>query len=184
MFLVALMVVAGCSKKEEAPAQGSTAVQPTTPAATTPAPKPAAEEPKGPSATEDKEFLGLNLPAHGKWKPVWDADAKVAKWEGGDEYFSAIVIRIVKEKIENIEDLKNEAPMMMQLGTAITKVVEEKKTDKGWYAIVERDKVTDLVYMRKLGRLTVCSANISKQDLGKSITKEEAIKACESYTVK
>ena len=44
-------------------------------------------------------------------------------WENED-YDSSIVNRVVKEKLDDIEDLKTAAPEMMQLGSAITKVVE------------------------------------------------------------
>jgi hypothetical protein len=134
---------------------------------------------------DDKEFFGLELKPMGSWKPKWDADAKVAKWEDEDFEYS-IVNRIVKEKLETIDDLKTEGPMMMQLGSAITKVTEEKKTDKGWYAVVVREAGTsDLIYVRKLGGAqVVCSANLKKADLGKTISKEDALKACESLVVK
>jgi hypothetical protein len=139
----------------------------------------------GPSASEDKEFLGLDLPAMGAWKPVWDPDAKVAKWSN-EESMVAIVNRIVTDKLDSVDDLKEAAPMMMQLGTAITKVDEDKKTDKGWYAVVERgEKSVDLVYVRHFGASTVvCAASIAPQDLGKALTKDEVIKACESMTLK
>jgi hypothetical protein len=97
---------------------------------------------------------------------------------------SSIVIRVVSDKLENIEDLKSAAPMMMQLGSAITKVDEEKKTDKGWYAIVEREKVVEMVYVRQLGATVVCSGNLTKEDLGKQLTKDDVIKACEAFSVK
>jgi hypothetical protein len=139
----------------------------------------------GPSAGDDKEFLGLDMKAMGSWKPKWDADAKVAKWEDEDFEYS-IVNRVVKEKLESIDDLKTEAGMMMQLGSAITKVSEEKKTDKGWYAVVEREAGTsDLIYVRKFGGAqVVCSANLKKADLGKTIAKADALKACESLALK
>lgn len=138
---------------------------------------------KGPPIGEDKEFFGLTLPPMGKWKPTYDADIKVAKWEN-DDVMTGIVLRIVKEKLDNIEDLKKEAPMMMQLGSAITKVEEEKKTDKGWYAVVVQDKDPTLIYVRKFNVTVVCSANIGKSDLGDSIKKEDALKACESFEPK
>lgn len=148
------------------------------------APAAPANDYKGPEISEDKEFFGLTLPPMGKWKPTYDADIKVAKWEN-DDVMTGIVLRIVKEKLDNIEDLKTEGPMMMQLGTKITKVVEEKKTDKGWYAIVEQDGDNPtLIYVRKFNVQVVCSANVKKVDLGESIKKEDAIKACESFEPK
>ncbi len=126
------------------------------------APPPAA--PSGPSADESKEFLGLVLPPMGKWKPTWDADAKVAKWEN-DDYMTGIVIRIVKDKLDTIDNLKEAAPMMMQLGTAIVKVEDTKTTDKGWYAVVDDDeggKNVEMTYVRKFGdSQIVCSGNLT-----------------------
>ena len=80
--------------------------------------------------------------------------------------------------------------MMMQIGTAITKVVEEKKTAKGWYAIVESNegKTTEMLYIQKFGtKQLVCSGNMTKRKDPTSaggITKEEITKACESIKVK
>jgi hypothetical protein len=200
---VVLVVAVGACKKKDADAP--------TPAATKPADdKPAADNPAvekpaepaakpaepaappaaaGPEANDTKDFLGLELPPMGAWKPVWDPDAKVAKWEN-DEYMTGIVIRIVKDKLDTIDDLKEAAPMMMQLGTAITAVVETKTTDKGWYAIVNDDegKNTEMVYVRKFGgSQIVCSGNTTPRKDPTSvggIKKEEIIKACESVKVK
>lgn len=138
---------------------------------------------KGPEIGEDKEFFGLTLPPMGKWKPTYDADIKVAKWEN-DDVMTGIVLRVVKDKLDTVDDLKAAAPMMMQLGSAITKVDEEKKTDKGWYAVVTMDKDPTLIYVRKFNVTVVCSANIGKSDLGESIKKEDALKACESFEPK
>ena len=162
-------------KKEPAMSSATAATTTTASAAT----------PSGPGASDSKEFLGLELKPIGAWKPTWDADAKVAKWEN-EEYMSSIVNRVVTDKLDSVDDLKAAAPMMMQLGSAITKVDEEKKTDKGWYAVVTREeKTSDLVYVRKFGDSTVvCSANMAKGDMGKAITKAEAIKACESLELK
>jgi hypothetical protein len=140
--------------------------------------------PAGPVASDDKEFLGLELAPVGAWKPAWDPDAKVAKWENEDYMFS-IVIRVVTDKLDTVDELKAAAPMMMQLGTAIDKVVEEQKTDKGWYAVVESGGQTEIVYMQKYGASQiVCSANLTKQDLGSTIDKADALKACESIKIK
>jgi hypothetical protein len=198
-FAAALLVfaVAACGKKkDDAPAKTDdkpTAAKPADDKAAPadkPADKPAAPPAAaGPSADEGKEFLGLVLPPMGKWKPTWDADAKVAKWEN-DDFMTGIVIRIVKDKLDSIDDLKEAAPMMMQLGTAITEVVETKTTDKGWYAVVKDDegKNVEMVYVRKFGdSQIVCSGNTTPQKDPTSIggiKKEEIIKACESVTVK
>jgi hypothetical protein len=186
--LMLVFVAAACEKKQEAPAP-----EPATKAAPAPAPAAAPEPaaapavaaaPTGPAPSNDKEMLGLDLKPMGKWKPTWDPDAKVAKWEN-DDYMFSIVIRVVTDKLDTIDELKAAAPMMMQLGSAITKVVEEKKTDKGWYAVVDREGVTEIVYMQKYGGAQiVCSANLSKSDMGGTIKKEEALKACDSIQVK
>ncbi|MEO7092124.1 MAG: hypothetical protein ABI175_02660 [Polyangiales bacterium] len=141
---------------------------------------------KGTVPDESKEMMGLDLKPMGAWKPVWDADAKVAKWEN-DDFMKGIVIRKVSDDLETMDDLKTAAPMMMQLGTNVTKVVEDqKKTDKGWYAIVEGDGMpATLIYVRDFGANIVCSADVSKMAAPmKSLSKEDAIKACESFTAK
>ncbi len=142
--------------------------------------------PAGPEPSNDKEFLGLELAAMGAWKPVWDADAKVAKWEN-EEMLTGIVIRVVTDKLESMDDLKAAAPMMMQVGTAISNVDEDvKKTELGWWTVVSYDegKGQVLLYVRKFGNVTtVCSANL-KASMGDGIKKDDAMKACESYKVK
>lgn len=194
LLAIALLAPVGCSDKKPEANQTS-ATKPTMdspkPGTDKPADKPVAPPPtpSGPEPDDTKEMMNLVLAPMGKWKPTWDADAKVAKWEN-DDYMTGIVIRIVKDKLDTIDDLKEAAPMMMQLGTAITKVVEEKKTDKGWYAIVEDDggKTTEMVYIRKLGsKQLVCSGNLTRRADPTSaggIKKEEVVKACESIQVK
>jgi len=194
-----LLAMGACKKKDDAGAPPAAkpvddkaapaADKPATPAAKPAEPAPAPAAAAGPEANEGKDFLGLDLPPMGKWKPTWDADAKVAKWEN-DDYMTSIVIRIVKDKLDTVDDLKEAAPMMMQLGTAITKVDETKTTDKGWYAVVTDDegKNNEMVYVRKFGgSQIVCSGNTTKRKDPTSvggITKEEIIKACESVKVK
>ena len=199
---VALLVItaAACSKKTDDPTpaakpaaaaaddKADKSATPPPAAAAAPVAVPAAAA--GPAADESKEFLGLVLPPMGKWKPTWDADAKVAKWEN-DAFMTGIVIRIVKDKLDTIDDLKEAGPMMMQLGTTITGVVETKTSDKGWYAIVndgDDGKNVEMVYIRKFGdSQIVCSGNVTprKDEMSVGgIKKEEIIKACESVTVK
>ena len=188
--MFAILVAIGCGKKQDGNAE--TATKPTDKPTTPSADKPVAEPPPaptGPEPSDRKEMLGLELAPMGAWKPTWDADAKVAKWENED-YMTGIVIRIVKDKLDTIDDLKEAAPMMMQLGTAITKVIEEQKTPKGWYAIVEDNegKTTEMVYIQKFGGTQlVCSGNLTKRVDAMSaggIKKEEVIQACESIKVK
>lgn len=187
--LALVSLVAGCDKKSDPTPSASAAEEKSekpTKAEAKGDEKPAKAAPKkvdGPSADESKDFLGLDLPDMGGFKAKWDADAKVAKWENEDYEFS-IVNRIVKEKLDTIEDLKEAAPMMMQLGTAITKVVEEKKTAKGWYAVVESESGVDLVYVRTFGVTVVCSGSLKKATLGKSLSKKEILDACESLKLK
>lgn len=184
-------VAAGCDKKSDPTPSASAAEEKTADKKADDKPgntgskeaKAAPKKVEGPSADEGKDFLGLDLPDMGGFKGKWDADAKVAKWENEDYEFS-IVNRIVKDKLDDIEDLKAAAPMMMQLGTAITKVVEEKKTAKGWYAVVESESGVDLVYVRTFGVTVVCSGSLKKATLGKSLTKKEILDACESLKLK
>ncbi len=130
---------------------------------------------------EGKDMMNLDLKKQGAWKPAWDPEAKVAKWEN-DKYMSSIVIRVVSDKLDSIDDLKAAAPMMMQLGQAITKVTEGPKTTKqGWWAIVEGDGTQDLIYVQKHGgKQLVCSASVKKGN----IPKADAMKACESIKSK
>ena len=177
---------AAATKPTDSPTGAPAVAVPVVAAKPAAAPAPAAT---GPAADETKEFLGLVLAPMGKWKPTWDGDAKVAKWEN-EEYMTSIVVRVVKDKLDTIDDLKEAAPMMMQLGTAITKVDETNKTDKGWYAVVTDDegKNNEMVYVRKFGSSQiVCSGNTTKRKDAMSaggITKEEITKACESLKVK
>lgn len=130
---------------------------------------------------EGKDMMNLDLKKQGAWKPVWDPDAKVAKWEN-DKYMSSIVIRVVSDKLDSIDDLKAAAPMMMQLGQAITKVTEgPKTTPKGWWAVVDGDGTQDLIYVMKVGsKQLVCSASVKKGN----VPKADAMKACESIKAK
>ncbi|CAN5881408.1 hypothetical protein BH11MYX2_BH11MYX2_04250 [soil metagenome] len=200
LFVAALglsLAVTACGKKADTsgdkPADDKMA-----PVADKPTDKPVADKPadppppapSGPSADESKDFLNLDLQPFGKWKPEWDADAKVAKWTN-DDFMTSIVIRVVKDKLDTVDDLKEAAPMMMQVGTAIKDVTENKTTDKGWYSVSTYDegKSTVFLYVRKFGASQiVCSANITPVkagDLGAGgIKKEDAMKACESVKPK
>jgi hypothetical protein len=143
-----------------------------------------APTPAGPSADRDKDYLGLVMKPFGDWATEWDADQHTAKWTREDSF--SIMVRIENEKYDSVEDIKEEAPMMPQLGTAVTKVLDEKKTSAGFYAIVQREPDTkDLVYVRKFGSSNViCSANLKKDELNPTtITTAEAIEACGSLTL-
>src|SRR5262245_8154687 len=114
--VLVLSFTAGCTEtKKDEPASTATTAAATSAAATTagaaaPAPTgaaaaaPAIAVNAGPSPSNDKEMLGLDLKPIGGWKPTWDADAKVAKWEKEDS-LSSIVIRIVTDKLDTIDDL-------------------------------------------------------------------------------
>jgi len=176
-----VLVVAACKGKDSAKTNEPVAAKPTD--------KPAVAVNPGPSPSKDKEMLGLDLAPMGAWKPTWDADAKVAKWEN-DNYMTAIVIRIVSDKLDSIDDLKEAAPSMMQLGTAVTKVVEQATTPKGWWAIVETDegKSTNMVYVQKFkDAQLVCSGNLTPRKDPTSaggLKKDEVLTACDSIKVK
>jgi hypothetical protein len=181
-----LAIVPACKGKETPKADPAAKADPAT--ATKPAEKPVPVN-AGPSPSKDKEMLGLELAPMGDWKPTWDADAKVAKWEN-ESYMTGIVIRIVSDKLDSIDDLKEAAPMMMQLGTAVTKVVEQGTTPKGWWAIVDTNdgKSTNMVYVQKFATSQlVCSGNLTPRKDATSaggIKKEEVLTACESIKVK
>jgi hypothetical protein len=186
-FLGAAALALGCGGGKEAAEELRKAAEAASkPTAEAPAADPAvAAVPTGPEPSRDKEFLGFDLQPMGDWKPTWDADAKTAKWEN-EAYMKSIIVRIASEKLDNIEDLKKEAPMMGQIGTAITTVKEEGKGANGWWAIVESDegKGLDLIYVQKYGSKTVvCSAGLSGS-MGDPIKKEVALKACDSLKLK
>jgi len=135
----------------------------------------------GPS--NQKEMLGLDLKPINGWKPVWDAQAQAARWEHG-QYMSSIVVRLVTEKLDGVDDLKQAAPWMLQLGSAITQIIEVQNTSRGWYAVVKREKEKDLVYVLKYGSTNVvCSARLTKSQI-KTIKKQTALAACESIQLK
>lgn len=141
--------------------------------------------PKTPIVAESQEpaMLGLNLTEVAGWRPVWDADAKAARWEH-DAYMSAIVVRRVSEKLGDIEELKRAAPWLRQLGSAITRVIEVQQADLGWYAVVQREKERDFVYVQKHGSQTVlCTARLTKSQI-RTISKEIALKVCDSIRAK
>lgn len=142
--------------------------------------------PTGPQPSNDKEFLGLDLQPVDGWTPEWDADAKVAKW-ANDDFFSGIIIRVVSDKLTSMDELKAAAPMMMQVGTAISSVTKDvQKTDQGWWAVVKYDDDKGEVYLNVAdinGVTVVCSANLGSS-MGDPISEELAHKACSSYKLK
>jgi hypothetical protein len=141
--------------------------------------KPKDESGGGPSVA----LKDLVVVDQGGLKAVYDPDASVWRWES-DDYFSSIVVRALSEKVDNMDDLKAEAPMMMALGTAIEKVNKEEKGTNGWYAIVESDGTPTFIYIMKLGGLQfTCSASL-KTGMGKAHTEAEVKKACESIKTK
>ena len=108
-----------------------------------------------------------------------------AGWEN-DEFMTGIVIRIVSDKLDSVDDLKAAAPMMMQLGTAITEVVENKTTPKGWYAVVKDNdgKSTELVYIQKYGATQIVCSSVINSSMGPGPKKEDILKDCDSIKVK
>ncbi|KIG17705.1 hypothetical protein DB30_02980 [Enhygromyxa salina] len=150
-------------------------------------PEEAAAAPTGPQPSNDKEFLGLDLqPIDDTWQPEWDADAKVAKWSN-DDFFFGIVIRVVDDKLTNMDELEAAAPMMMQVGTAISSVTKDvQTTEQGWWTVVKYDDDKGEVYLNIAdvnGVTVVCSANLGSS-MGDAIPEELAHRACSSYKVK
>lgn len=157
------------------PTDPTAAAKPTEPAV--PA---VAAVPAGPVPSKEKDFLGFELKAFGNWKPTWDADSKVAKWES-DDSMTSIWTSITSDDVSTIEKLKEAAPMNSHLGTAITEVVETKTTDRGFWAVVKREDVTEFVDIQKYGDVTViCSAGLSTGP----IKQADALQACQSLTLK
>ncbi len=88
-------------------------------------------------------------------------------------------------KLANIDDLKKAAPMMTDVGTAITKVISApKKTRRGWYTVVESDggASQNFVYVVELpsGKTVVCSATVKSADGMGGVPTEDALAACDS----
>ncbi len=179
------------AKKEGNKGTSASAKKPEPAAAPAGAADPAPAKPAAPKAdskdpSNDKEFLGLELAPIGDWKPVWDADAHVAKWEN-EEDMTSIVLRVVTDKLETIDDLKAAAPMMNQVGTAISSVDEDlTKTDKGWWTLVGYNdgKSQTFLYVRKFGASTVVCSARTKSSFGDGVKKDDAMKACESFGLK
>lgn len=177
----------GCDKKEDKKADAkkddATKDDATKAVEATPPPKEEPPAPTGPQPSNDKEFLGLDLQPQGDWKPEWDADAKVAKWVH-DDFMSGIIIRVVGDKLTNMDELKAAAPMMMQVGTAISSVTTDKQdTERGWSTVVKYDDDKGEVYLDIAvinGVTVVCSANLGSS-MGEAIKLETAQKACGSY---
>jgi hypothetical protein len=158
----------------------------------TPAP-PSSEAPKstptasaaasGQSNPCEAKVPGIDLKAVGLWVPKWD-DGAGCEWSKEGEFWG-IHVRYFpnsldsKDKLANIDDLKSAAPMMTEIGTAVTKVIRpSKKTANGWYTVVESN-------VQALGSKTlVCSATVkSANDMG-GVPVEDALAACESIKPK
>ena len=92
-------------------------------------------------------------------------------------------------KLANMDDLKKAAPMMTDVGTAITKVVSPpKKTERGWYTVVESDegKAENFVYVTELPskKTLVCSAVVKSGSGMGGVTVADALAACDSIRPK
>ena len=118
---------------------------------------------------------GIELKAVGLWVPKWD-DGAGCEWSKEGEFWG-IHVRYFpngldsKDKLANIDDLKSAAPMMTEIGTAVTKVIRpSKKTANGWYTVVESNEgqSQNFIYVQGLGSKTlVCSATVkSANDMG------------------
>ena len=149
---------------------------------------PSAPAAGGGGLSESKPMLGLDLKPMGPWTPTWDAESKVAKWENKDIFFAIKVKIHNRSKIDSIEDLKREGPMMSEIGSAITKVLSgPKTTPKGWHALVEHNegKSQVFVYFQKIGDKTLLCSTTVKTDAGvDGVPLETALAACESIKLK
>lgn len=131
---------------------------------------------------------GIELVTVGSWIPKWD-DGAGCEWSKDGEFWGIHVRYFpgsldTKDKLANLEDLKSAAPMMTEIGTAVTKVIQPlKKTAKGWYAVVESNEgeSQNFIYVETIGAKTlVCSATVkAANDMG-GVPIEDALAACES----
>jgi hypothetical protein len=135
---------------------------------------------------------GIELKAVGAWVPKWD-DGAGCEWSKEGEFWG-IKVRYFpnsldsRDKLADIDDLKSAAPMMTEIGTAVTKVIRPtKKTANGWYTVVESNEgqSQDFIYVQALGGKTlICSATVkSANDMG-GVPVEDALAACESIKAK
>jgi hypothetical protein len=164
-------------------------------AAPSEAPKSTATAPvasSGQSNPCEAKVPGIELKAVGLWVPKWD-DAAGCEWSKEGEFWG-IHVRYFpnsldsKDKLANIDDLKSAAPMMTEIGTAVTKVIRpSKKTANGWFTVVESNEgqSQNFIYVQALGSKTlVCSATVkSANDMG-GVPVEDALAACESIKPK
>jgi hypothetical protein len=131
---------------------------------------------------------GIALEAVGPWVPKWDEGAG-CEWSKQGEFWG-IHVRYFpgsldsKSKLADLDDLKSAAPMMIEIGTAVTKVIRPlKKTAKGWYTVVESNEgeTQNFIYVQTLnGKTLVCSATVkAAHDMG-GVAMDDALAACES----
>jgi hypothetical protein len=121
--------------------------------------------------------------------PKWDESAG-CKWEKNGEFWG-INLRLFPgsldstSKLTNMDDLKKAAPMMTEIGTAVTKVIgPPKKTSKGWYTVVESNagESQEFIYVQELasGKTLVCAATVKSANGMGGVAIDDALAACDS----
>ncbi len=131
-----------------------------------------------PAAVE--EMFGLKLKPLGKWKPAWDADAKIARWEN-PKFAKPVEVYMLVEKIADFKELKGKGESLVFLGTKINKIAKKKKTKNGFWAEVRRKKEKDLVFVQNFGdQQFACVASLTKAKgkKGMPIKRKMALKLC------
>jgi hypothetical protein len=136
---------------------------------------------------------GIVLRRVGAWTPKWD-DGAGCIWSKDGEFWG-IHVRLypgsldTTTKLANMDDLKKAAPMMTDVGTAITKVISApKKTRAGWYTVVESNggESENFVYVEELpnGKTVVCSATVKSSGGMGGVPVEDALAACDSIAAR
>jgi hypothetical protein len=163
----------------DAPAPASVASRPAP--ASTPAPS-------GGSLSDSKPMYGLDLQPLNGWTPVAQDEAQYAHWEKKDAFFG-VHVHLLKDKLDTYEQFQEAAPMMSEVGTAITKVkASPRTTSKGWWVVVVSDegKSEEFIYLQKHGdRRVLCSAQLKTETTGATeVTSDVALALCESLRPK
>jgi hypothetical protein len=179
LFACAETPPAKTAASADAPATSSVAPAPAT-ASTPPA--------GGGSLSDSKPMYGLDLQPMNGWTPAPQDEAQYARWEKKDAFFG-VHVHLLKDKLDTYEQFQAAAPMMSEVGTAITKVkAPPRTTSKGWWVVVVSDegKSEEFIYLQKYGdRRVLCSAQLKTETTGPTeVTRELALTLCESLRPK
>ncbi|HOD82267.1 MAG: WD domain, G-beta repeat [Planctomycetes bacterium ADurb.Bin126] len=121
---------------------------------------PAGQEAPDPS----RPMCNLWVEPVGDWLPLWYQETKVVCWDN-TSYWSKVSVRVEAGDLDDVEALGRVARKHPELEGPIVKVLQQKRTPSGWYAVIQSagGKKTQLVYVRKMrGRTVTCWARLDK----------------------